>query len=129
MIACYDSDKHQCRSLRLRGYDYSRAGAYFVTICVRSRVCLFGEIMNGGMRLNNIGRAAQMMWEKIPAHFSQVEMDACIVHPARRNVPSVRSSVHANPPCPNESTDYAAPPARRCGNAMIMNVSATTRPL
>lgn len=53
----YDADKHRRRSIRLKGYDYSQAGAYFVTICTRNRDCLFGEIVDGQMRLNQLGRA------------------------------------------------------------------------
>jgi putative transposase len=40
----YDPEKHQRRSIRLRGYDYSSPGKYFVTICVQQRKCLYGEI-------------------------------------------------------------------------------------
>lgn len=40
---------------RLKGYDYSQAGAYFVTICSQNRECLFGEIINGQMQLNKYG--------------------------------------------------------------------------
>jgi hypothetical protein len=41
---------------RLKGYDYSRAGAYFVTICVQNRACLFGDIVDSEMVLNDVGR-------------------------------------------------------------------------
>ncbi len=47
------------RSIRLKGYDYSHAGAYFITICTQNRACLFGEVMDGQMRLNEAGR---MVW-------------------------------------------------------------------
>ncbi len=47
---------HHRRNLRLRGYDYSRAGLYFVTICVKNRACLFGQIHNRKMQLNNAGQ-------------------------------------------------------------------------
>ncbi|WP_232280631.1 hypothetical protein [Chloroflexus aggregans] len=43
------------RSIRLKGYDYSQAGAYFITICTKDRACLFGEVVNGEMRLNDFG--------------------------------------------------------------------------
>ena len=42
----FDPFHHRRRSFRLKGYDYSRAGAYFVTICAQDRACLFGEIIN-----------------------------------------------------------------------------------
>jgi putative transposase len=48
----YDSNKHHRRSIRLRGYDYSRIGLYFVTICTDNHQCLFGDIINDVMILN-----------------------------------------------------------------------------
>ncbi|MGZ8096085.1 MAG: hypothetical protein ACXWT4_20500 [Methylobacter sp.] len=45
---------HRRKSIRLKHYDYSQAGAYFVTICTHHRQCLFGEIENGGMVLNGL---------------------------------------------------------------------------
>lgn len=44
----YDPQKHNRQSTRLRGYDYSQAGAYFVTMVTYQRACLFGEIVEGG---------------------------------------------------------------------------------
>ena len=41
----YDPERHHRRSIRLQGYDYSRAGAYFVTILVRNRECVLGEVV------------------------------------------------------------------------------------
>jgi len=51
----YDPNKHHRRSIRLKGYDYSRAGAYFVTICMYQRECLFGAVVDGVMRANEAG--------------------------------------------------------------------------
>ena len=51
----YDRNIHHRRSIRLKGYDYSQAGMYFLTICVHERTCLFGEIENGAMILNDAG--------------------------------------------------------------------------
>jgi putative transposase len=51
----YDPNIHHRHSIRLRGYDYSKAGAYFVTICVQDRECLFGAIVSGRLRLNAYG--------------------------------------------------------------------------
>jgi len=61
---------HYPRSIRLKGYDYAQAGAYFVTICTRERECLFGEIAHGEMRLNDAGEIARRCWEDIPDHLS-----------------------------------------------------------
>ncbi|MGZ8467101.1 MAG: transposase, partial [Candidatus Binatia bacterium] len=49
----HDADKQQRRSIRLPGYDYAQAGAYFVTVCAQDRACLFGEVVGDQMRLND----------------------------------------------------------------------------
>jgi putative transposase len=51
----YDPGVHSRRSIRLQGYDYSQAGAYFVTICTQNRERLFGDIVDGKMALNDAG--------------------------------------------------------------------------
>ncbi|MDV6343512.1 hypothetical protein [Nitrosomonas sp. Is37] len=51
-----ETTSHHRRSIRLQGYDYAQAGAYFMTICTQQRACLFGKIVNGEMQLNGAGR-------------------------------------------------------------------------
>ena len=77
----YDPARHHRQSIRLRGYDYTQAGAYFVTIVVRGRECLLGDVIGGEMRLNDYGRAVAAEWQKIPARFPHVTTDASIVMP------------------------------------------------
>jgi putative transposase len=77
----FDPQKHHRRSIRLKGYDYSRAGAYFVTIIAHQRECLFGKITNGDMILNDLGKIADECWRAIPEHFPQVELGAHVVMP------------------------------------------------
>ncbi|GAB4324730.1 MAG: transposase [Candidatus Zixiibacteriota bacterium] len=69
------------RSIRLQGYDYSQAGAYFVTICTHGRACLFGDVADGKMRLNSAGRVVEQCWNDIPVHFPHVELDAWVIMP------------------------------------------------
>jgi REP element-mobilizing transposase RayT len=76
-----DVQKYHRRSIRLAGYDYSQAGDYFVTICVHDRMCLFGEIINGEMRLNDAGKIVKQCWDEIPAHFPHVVLDEYVVMP------------------------------------------------
>ncbi len=52
----YDPFKHHRRSIRLKGYSYSQTGAYYITIVTQNRECLFGEIMDGEMRVNELCR-------------------------------------------------------------------------
>src|SRR6056297_3244370 len=77
----YNSDIHHRRSIRLKEYDYSRAGAYFVTICTQNRECLFGGIVNGEMVSNDAGRMVQTVWDEIPLHYPGIEIDAFVVMP------------------------------------------------
>ena len=58
----YDPRKHHRRSIRLKGYDYTQAGAYFVTIVTHDRECLFGEVVDGQMRLNPFGEIVREEW-------------------------------------------------------------------
>ena len=77
----YDCEIHHRRSIRLRGYDYSSAGAYFVTICTRNRESLFGKIVEGSMILNDAGMMVQTVWDEIPSHYPGIETDEFIIMP------------------------------------------------
>lgn len=77
----FDPKIHHRRSIRMKGYDYSQAGAYFVTIVTRGRVPLFGEVVNGEIRLNRYGEIVQKWWDAIPEHFPSVETGAFVVMP------------------------------------------------
>jgi REP element-mobilizing transposase RayT len=69
------------RSSRLRGCDYGRPGFYFVTVCTRDRLPLFGDVADGTMHLNPAGQAARACWLEIPAHFPGALLDAFVVMP------------------------------------------------
>jgi len=73
--------RHHRRSIRLAGYDYSQAGAYFVTVCAHDRICLFGDIMNGDMRLNDAGKIVHDEWLRTAGIRSNVELDVFVVMP------------------------------------------------
>jgi putative transposase len=77
----YDPNKHHRRSIRLKHYDYASLGAYFVTICTYNRQCLFGQITDGKMVLNDAGREVEHCWNEIPAHFPHVALDEFVVMP------------------------------------------------
>ncbi len=77
----YNPEKHHRRSIRLRDYDYSQSGAYFVTICSWSRECLFGDVVNGEMRLNESGEMVIRTWEDLPNHYGNVTLDEFIIMP------------------------------------------------
>jgi putative transposase len=73
--------RHHRRSIRLPDYDYSQPGAYFITIVTRGRECLFGEIVNGEMHLNDYGKIADECWRAISEHFPHVEIGMYIIMP------------------------------------------------
>jgi len=144
------------QSVRLKGYDYSQSGAYFVTICTRNRECLFGEIADGEMYLNQCGSIVRDEWLRTAELRENVEVDTCVVMPnhihgiivincrgtvlpycgrmpLRANdlanllpIPSRPSSAHLNLPLPNVSTKCAIPVAHRYGNATTTNTSSAT---
>ena len=77
----FDPRIHRRRSIRLQGYDYSQPGAYFVTICTQTQHCLFGEIANGEMLLNDSGRMISRWWAVLASKFPRVQPDLHVVMP------------------------------------------------
>ncbi len=63
------------KQIRLRGYDYRNAGAYFVTICTHQRRCTFGTVRNGRMYLNDWGQVVVKIWRTIPEFRPYVMLD------------------------------------------------------
>jgi REP element-mobilizing transposase RayT len=72
---------HERRATRLPDYDYSRTGAYYVTICTKGRECLFGDIKGDKMVPNLFGIAVWACWGVLPDHYPHVELDAFVVMP------------------------------------------------
>ncbi len=77
----HDPETHHRRSIRLKDYDYSQEGAYFVTICTHERRCLFGEIDGGEMRLNGIGKVVRAEWLRSAEIRREIYLDAFVVMP------------------------------------------------
>jgi REP element-mobilizing transposase RayT len=69
------------KSIRIRGYDYRRPGAYFVTVVTRRRERILGWVVNGGVLLSFAGKAAHSAWHEIPGHCPGVTLDAFVVMP------------------------------------------------
>ncbi len=81
MTSRYEAQNRRRRSLRLKGYDYTEAGAYFVTMVVQNRLCLFGGIVAEEMRLNEAGEMVRSAWESLPRRFPGIEVDAFVAMP------------------------------------------------
>ncbi len=77
----YAPDIHHRRTIRLQGYDYSRSGAYFLTLCTHSRECLFGDIVDGEMRLNRVGQVVVDAWQGLASQYPNVIIDEWVLMP------------------------------------------------
>src|SRR6476619_7653577 len=77
----YNPDVHHRRSIRLKGYDYSQAGAYFVTICINQRRSLLGTICEGIMYPSIAAEMVQKVWDEIPLYYQGIEIDAFVLMP------------------------------------------------
>jgi len=77
----FDPEKHHRRSIRLKGYDYSRAGMYFITICVQNRLHLFGAVNNGKMLLNDTGRMVEKWYFELENKYPDKKCHDMVVMP------------------------------------------------
>lgn len=77
----YNPKIHHRQSVRLRTFDYSQSGLYFITICTLQRQMLFGEISNGDMHCNDLGKLVHQHWLFIPAHYPGTQLHDFIVMP------------------------------------------------
>jgi putative transposase len=87
ILPCMTSERaplrvsHTRRSTRLPGFDYTRPGTYFVTICTAAGACVFGDVVAGRLELSHAGQITSECWHEIPMHFRNVTLDAFIVMP------------------------------------------------
>ncbi|MDD2516417.1 MAG: hypothetical protein PHF26_04340 [Candidatus Gracilibacteria bacterium] len=69
------------KNMRLREYNYSENGHYFVTICTKDKISFFGEIKDGEMLLNEFGKIAKNLWMESDLHFKNCKVDEFIIMP------------------------------------------------
>ena len=98
----YNPNIHHRRSIRLKGYDYSQAGAYFITICCQNKIHLFGHIENGEMILNDAGRMVEKWYYELENKFPDIKCHEMIVMPNHfhcivENVGSVGVDLRVSP--------------------------------
>jgi putative transposase len=77
----YNPAIHHRRSIRLKGYDYSQEGMYYITICCHNRNCLLGDVVNGEIILNEYGTIAFNEWLNTPNIRRNVELDVFVIMP------------------------------------------------
>ena len=74
-------NKYRIESARLKQWDYGWNASYFVTICTQQRICFFGNVLEGEMILNDIGKIAHDCWLEIPVHFPFVSLGNHVIMP------------------------------------------------
>jgi len=74
-------NKYRAESARLKNWDYSWDGYYYITVCTKDRRCLLSEIKDNNIFLSNIGKIAEKYWVEIPKHFPFVKLDDYIIMP------------------------------------------------
>lgn len=95
-----DSLQPYRRSLRWRGYDYSQVGVYFVTICTEKRLCLFGEIQDTEMALNQAGEMLARQWLALPQRFPHISLDEWVVMPNHfHGIIVINENLGSHPKC------------------------------
>ncbi len=77
----YNPNIHHRKSIRLKGYDYSQAGLHFITICTQNRACLFGDIKNGDMILNNAGEMVKHWYYELNNKFNDIKCHTMVIMP------------------------------------------------
>jgi len=117
----YDPNRHHRRSIRLKGYDYSQAGAYFITLCTQDRACLFGKVVNGEMRLNDAGRMVLAEWNRLPERFPHLVLDAFVVMPNH-----VHGILVITDPAPTAGATLGATVGATVGATLVVAPTAPT---
>ena len=77
----YDPAAHHRRSIRLKGYDYTQPGAYFLTMVTQGREPLLGEVVGMKMKLSPSGLIVQRAWFDLPRHYTGIQLDAFCIMP------------------------------------------------
>ncbi|MDJ0799560.1 MAG: transposase [Calothrix sp. MO_167.B12] len=77
----YQGKKYHRSSIRLPGYDYTQPGAYFVTICTYKKQYWFGDVVDGEMWCNQLGKIVYTFWQGLPRRFPHIQLDEFVVMP------------------------------------------------
>ena len=103
------------RSIRLKNYDYTQQGAYYVTVCVNEHKCVFGDVHEGKMVVNSAGEMVQRVWDELPRFYDGIDIDHFQIMP--NHIHGIIMIVGAGPcACPdNEQSDDEGEPHNREG--------------
>jgi putative transposase len=101
-------DQNNPESTRLKGWDYSEGGEYFITICTRGRMLFFGKVVNTEIELSKLGRVAYKYWEEIPEDHEGVDMDEFVIMPNHiHGIVFLPPKTYVNPPFDTVETLHA----------------------
>jgi len=90
-----DPKFHHRGSIRLREYDYSQPGGYFVTLCTHRRECILGDIADGNVQLNQFGEIVKEEWLRTEQIRPKITMDEFMVMPNHMHgIIMIRNDVH-----------------------------------
>ena len=106
--------KPKRKSNRLKGYDYSDPGYYFVTLCAKNRKYFFGEISEKRMQLNDAGKMVKRVWDEVPVFYPDISVDEFVIMPNHIHgiiIINSQDNVGAGPcACPKDlETTYGQP--------------------
>ena len=76
-----DPKQYFRQSARLKDYDYSKGGAYFVTVTVDGEGEIFGKVVEGKVKLNKAGEIIEKVWMNLPKQFTNVKLDEFVIMP------------------------------------------------
>lgn len=93
------------KPIRIKGYDYSTAGAYFITICTHKKIQLFGEIKNETMQLNDLGKIVNKELLNIESHYQNVQIDKYVIMPNHIHIIIIISEAERINPFPTPKCD------------------------
>jgi putative transposase len=120
------------KSIRLRNYDYSQPGMYYVTLCVRNRGCVLGKMVKNEMILSAMGEIVRDSWENIPKHFKNAALDRYVIMPNHMHgIVMLKESLvgtrHAVSPQENENLHQGAPLQKYVSPQGISNFRQTEK--
>ncbi len=112
----YNAEIHHRRSIRIKDYNYSQDGAYFITLCAYHRECLFGEIENEVMLLNDFGQVVRCEWMKSFEIRKEILIDEFIIMPNHfHGIVFIRHQT----PLPNECLTRVSGPRNKSISALV----------
>jgi putative transposase len=134
IVMAYNPDIHNRKSIRLKGYDYSHPGFYYVTLCTQDRENRFGDILNGEMILNGAGKMVDEEWKRIKDRYGYVILDTYQIMPNHlhgilqiTSPKSVETGLVPVPNIPDESVDDGLVHKDKTNaNTLVNDISAST---